>query len=130
MSNVFGAFDTTGSGLKVYRTWLDAISDNVANMNNASRTSEPAFQARYVVAQARQGGGAEVAEIKLGDANGIIVNDPENPLADAQGNVRMPDVDMSEQMTSLLMAQRGYQANLNVIKEIRDAFQQALQIGK
>lgn len=130
MSNVFGAFDTTGSGLKVYRTWLDAISDNVANMNNAARTSEPAFQARYVVAQARQGGGAEVAEIKLGDANGIIVNDPENPLADAQGNVRMPDVDMSEQMTSLLMAQRGYQANLNVIKEIRDAFQQALQIGK
>lgn len=130
MSNVFGAFDTTSSGLKVYRTWLDAISDNVANMNDASRTSEPAFQARYVVAQARQGGGAEVAEIKLGDAQGIVVNDPENPLADAQGNVRMPDVDMSEQMTSLLMAQRGYQANLNVIKEIRDAFQQALQIGK
>lgn len=130
MSNVFGAFDTTGSGLKVYRTWLDAISDNVANMNNTSRTSEPAFQARYVVAQARQGGGAEVARVELGKAEGIVVNDPSNPLADAQGNVRKPDVDMAEQMTSLLMAQRGYQANLQVIKDIRDAFQQALQIGK
>ena len=130
MANVFGAFDTTGSGLKVYRTWLDAISDNVANMNNVARTSDTAFQARFVVAQAREGGGSEVARIELGNAQGIVVHDPDSPLADADGNVRMPDVDMAEQMTSLLMAQRGYQANLNVIKEIRDAYQQALQIGK
>ena len=32
-------------------------------------------------------------------------------------------------MTSLLMAQRGYQANLAVIERARDAYQRALDIG-
>jgi flagellar basal-body rod protein FlgC len=116
---------------------MDAVSDNIANVNTVRRTSESAFQARYVVAQPVDtmgvdggAGGVEVTGIALGDANGIVVQDPGNPLADADGNVRRPDVDLGQQMTFLVMAQRGYQANLAVVQRATDAYQAALQLGK
>ena len=123
---LFGAINTAGSGLTVYRTWLDAVSDNIANVNNASSTSGPAFQARYVVAQAAQGlDGVNVGGIALGDAQGRLVHEPGNPLADANGMVRYPDIDMGEQMTQLLMAQRAYQANVSVVSRMTDAYRAA-----
>jgi flagellar basal-body rod protein FlgC len=136
---LFPTFQTASSGLGVFRTWMDAVSDNMANLNTVRPTSEAAFQARFVVAtavgngqQAMSGGpaGAQVTGISLGDANGRLVHDPTNPMADADGMVRYPDLDMGDQMTQLMVAQRGYQANLSVIDRARDAYLQALSIGR
>lgn len=136
---LFPTFQTASSGLGVFRTWMDAVSDNMANLNTARPPSEGAFQARFVVAtaigdgqQAMTGGpaGAKVSGISLGDAAGRLVHDPTNPMADADGMVRLPDMDMGDQMTQLMIAQRGYQANLSVIQKARDAYQQALSIGR
>jgi flagellar basal-body rod protein FlgC len=132
MSNTFGAIDTAGSGLVVYRKWLDAVSDNIANINDVSSTSGPAFQARYVVAQANnygQAGGVSVAGISLGSAQGRVTYQPDHPLADKNGMVRLPDIDLSDQMTQLILAQRGYQANLAVVDRMHDAYTQALTLG-
>ena len=74
--------------------------------------------------------GATVTGISLGDATGRLVSDPTNPLADANGMVRYPDIDMGDQMAQLMIAQRGYQANLSVIDRAKDAYQQALSIGR
>ena len=136
---LFPTFQTASSGLVVFRTWMDAVSDNMANLDTVRPTSGPAFQARFVVAQAigtgqeaMTGGpaGAEVAGISFGDPAGRLVHDPTNPLADAQGMVRYPDIDMGDQMTQLMIAQRGYEANLSVIDRAKDAYQQALSIGR
>lgn len=127
----FDAIGIAGTGLTVHRKWLDAISDNIANVNTARPTSEDAFQARYVVAQAGEGtSGVYVEGAAYGDAEGRIVNDPQNPLADADGNVRMPDIDLSSQMSQLIMAQRGYQANAAVVDRAKASYEAALQIGK
>ena len=133
MSTVFGAIDTAGSGLVVYRKWLDAVSDNIANINDVRATSGPAFQARYVVAQAKDYGstaGVEVGGIELGKAEGRLVHQPDHPLADAEGYVRMPDIDLGAQMGDLIMAQRGYQANAAVVDRAKTAYEAALQIGR
>ena len=136
---LFPTFSTAASGLAVFRTWMDAVSDNMANLDTARPTSEAAFQARFVVATAVGSGqeattgapaGARVTGISFGDAAGRLVHDPTNPLADADGMVRLPDIDMGDQMTQLMIAQRGYQANLSVIDRARDAYQQALSIGR
>lgn len=129
---IFGALGIAGSGLTVHRKWLDAVSDNLANVNDATSTSQPAFQARYVVAQEMGGeGGVAVAGTQLsGDTTGRVVYEPGNPLADAQGNVRYPEIDTASQMTQLIIAQRGYQANAAVIERATEAYQAALQIGK
>ena len=68
---IFGALGISGSALTVNRKWMDAVSDNLANVNNVSRTSDEAFRARYVVAQANTYGeasGVHVAGAAWGDA--------------------------------------------------------------
>jgi flagellar basal-body rod protein FlgC len=74
--------------------------------------------------------GVYVDGTALGDAEGRLVHDPANPLADAEGYVRMPDIDLGAQMGSLIMAQRGYQANAGVVDRAKTAYEAALQIGK
>ncbi|WP_454085653.1 flagellar basal body rod protein FlgC [Georgenia sp. Marseille-Q6866] len=129
----FDAIGIASTGMTVHRKWLDAVSDNLANVNNASSTDGAAFQARYVVATAMSYGepaGAQVAGIELGSAEGRLVHEPDHPLADEEGYVRYPDVDMSSQMTQLIMAQRGYQASAAVVDRARESYQSALQIGR
>ena len=128
----FGAIGVAGTGLTVYRKWLDAVSDNLANMNTVRPSDEAAFQARYVVAQEMAGeqGGVQVRGVVLGNAEGRMVYEPQHPLADAEGYVRYPDIDMSSQMSQLIMAQRGYQANAAVVDRAKETYQAALQIGR
>ena len=132
---MFDIFGISGTGVSLSQTWLDAVSDNIANINTVKRTSEAAFQARYVEAAPIDSTGANpsgvaVTGIALGSANGLVVSDPNNPLADANGMVRRPDIDLGDQMTQLMMAQRGYQANLAVVQRATDAYTAALQLGK
>ena len=132
---IFGAIGIAGTGITVHRKWLDAVSDNISNINTVKPTSESAFQARYVIAQAVDygsgSGGVQVGGIMLsGKTDGRVVYEPANPLADAQGNVRYPDIDLASQMTQLIMAQRGYEANLSVVDRAQSAYQAAIQLGK
>jgi flagellar basal-body rod protein FlgC len=131
---LFGAIGIAGTGATVNRKWLDAVADNISNMNNASPTSGSAFRARYIMARAVDygdgTGGVEVAGTAQGSAEGRLVYEPAHPLADEEGYVRYPDIDLSSQMTQMIMAQRGYQASLAVVDRAKDAYQAAIQIGK
>ncbi|QYF74656.1 flagellar basal body rod protein FlgC [Cryobacterium sp. PAMC25264] len=125
------ALGIAGTGLTLHRKWLDAVADNIANANTVTATSGDAFQARYIVAQEGAGTtGAYVSGAALGDAEGILTYDPDNALADADGYVRRPDIDLAEQMGELIMAQRGYQANAAVIDRAKTSYEAALQIGR
>lgn len=131
----FAAIGIAGSGLDVYRKWIDAVSDNLANINTVRSSDETAFQARYIVAQANDNeggdsGGVHVAGAAFGSAEGRLVYEPGHPLADNEGYVRYPDIDMSSQMVQLIMAQRGYQANAAVIDRAKDMYTTALTIGR
>jgi flagellar basal-body rod protein FlgC len=127
----FDAIGIAGTGLTVHRKWLDAVADNMANVNTVTSTDGAAFQARYVIAQSGEGtSGVYVAGAAQGDAEGRLVFQPDHPLADADGYVRYPEIDMAEQMGELIMAQRGYQANAAVVDRAKTAYEAALQIGR
>ena len=129
--STFNAIGTASTGVTVYRKWLDAVSDNIANIDNVSRTSEKAFQARYVIAQqAADGNGAQVGGVAFGSAQGVVTYDPDNPLADGQGYVRRPDIDLGGQMAQMMMAQRAYQANLAVVDRAKESYTAAINLGK
>ena len=131
-------FDTLGisaSGLMVNRKWMDAVSDNMSNLNTVNPYDQAPFKERLVVAQAVDygsgSGGVRVARVEFGgDPEGRIVYEPDHPLANEEGYVRYPDIDMGDQMVSLMMAQRGYQANLAVVERATNAYQAALRLGK
>lgn len=131
---MFESIGISGSGMRVHRTWMDAISDNIANVNTVRSTSDEPFKARYVVAQAIEnggvGGGVQVAGIELTRDAVKLAYDPTHPLADARGMVQLADVDLGEQMTTIIMAQRGYQANISAMDRAKQAYQAAIQMGK
>ena len=131
-------FDTLGisaSGLMVNRKWMDAVSDNMSNVNTVNPYDDEPFRERLIVAQAVDygsgEGGTRVARVEFGgDPNGRVVYEPDHPLANEEGYVRYPDIDMGDQMVALMMAQRGYQANLAVVERATNAYQAALRLGK
>lgn len=128
---LFPAMGISGTALTTHRKWLDAISDNMANVNTVRGMDEDAFQARFIVAQADANGqGVHVAGTEFGDAEGRVTHEPSHPLADEDGYVRYPDIDMGDQMGALIMAQRGYQMNAAMITQTTEAAQAALQIGQ
>jgi flagellar basal-body rod protein FlgC len=135
MSGVFDTLGISGSGLLAHRKWLDAVSDNMANINTVNPYDEAPFRERLIVAKANEygtgEGGVRTAQAAFGgDPNGRVVYEPDHPLANEDGYVRYPDIDLGDQMVQLLMAQRGYQANLAVVERATSAYQAALQLGK
>jgi flagellar basal-body rod protein FlgC len=130
-------FDTLGisaSGLMVNRKWMDAVSDNISNINTVNPSNQDAFRERFINAQAVDygsgTGGVRVATAEFGSGEGRMVYEPDHPLADKDGYVKYPDIDLGDQMTNLLMAQRAYQANLAVVERATNAYQAALRLGK
>ena len=133
---MFNCIDTSGSGLNTYQTWIDAIANNIANVNTTEPMTGNAFQAEFIQAQAAPTGangvgtGVEVTGIRGSSPKGIVTYDPSDPNADATGYVRRPDMDMSEQMGNLIMAQRAYQANASVVDRSTSMYESAIDIGK
>ncbi len=131
---LFNALDIAMSGAQVSRTWMDAISDNVANANTIRPAGEEPFRARLVVARAVRDAdgtarGVTVDSIVQSQALPITTFEPGNPLADANGYVTRPVVDLGQQMTDLILASRSYEANLSVVDRVRDTYLAALRIG-
>ena len=128
--SAFELLRIANSSLGMHQTWLDALANNIANVNTVRRTDEDAFQAQLVNARSSADGGVEVESIELGSAEGRMTYQPDHPLADENGYVRAPDIDMGSQMSQLIMAQRGFQASVQVTKNAQDTYASALQIGR
>jgi flagellar basal-body rod protein FlgC len=135
MSEIFKILDVATSGMGAYKTWLNAVADNVANMNNVVRTDEAAFQERFIIVEPKVGedslgDGVVVAGVEFGDPNGIIAYEPNHPLADEEGMVRRSAVSLTDQMVYMQLAQRGYQANVRSFESAKEAYETILTIGR
>jgi flagellar basal-body rod protein FlgC len=94
-------------------------------------TDDDAFQERFMVAQeAGEGnGGVFVAGAALGMPKAASCTRPSirSPMRTATCATRHRP---GEQMSNLIMAQRGYQANAAVVDRAKESYQAALQIGR
>jgi len=59
-----------------------------------------------------------------------LVYEPGNPLADARGYVRMPNVDVVGEMVNTLSASRSYQANVEVLNTAKALMLKTLTLGQ
>lgn len=129
MSSMWSAIDTAGSGASVDQTWIDSIGGNVANMEDGVTPGQPVYQAQYVDAGEQPNGeGVQVDAVELGPKQGEISYDPTNPLANAQGEVAYPVIDLGSQLVNLDEAQASYQANAQVLSDAKSAYQSILDI--
>ncbi len=132
----FRAIDIAATGANMSHLWLDVIANNLANVNTVRPASEQPFRAQLVFAQertdrfTRTGDGVQVVALLDDRAPATEVFAPDNPLADDEGRVVLPVVDLAGQMADLIVASRSYQVNLEVIRSSREAYEAALRIGR
>ena len=124
------------SGMRAQTGRMRIISENIANADSTAATpgGDP-YRRRIVTfrAQLDQQLGAYVVELGpvAGDKSDFrIRHEPDNPIADAKGDVKYPNVNPLVEMTDLRDAQRSYEANLNVISATRRMLQRTLDILK
>lgn len=133
----FDVFDVGKSGMDLSQTWLNATANNIANVNTINPAGQQPFRASYVVAQSLGptlpggiGQGVEVSGLVQDTGQPAMVSDPGNPMADANGNVTRPVVDLGVEMTNMMMASRSFEVNEQTIQTAQTVYQAALQIGR
>jgi flagellar basal-body rod protein FlgC len=134
---VISSLDISTSALVAQRVRLDAISSNIANLTtqvNENGGAEP-YQARYVIFQAddslktKHGAvGVRVASVETSQVEPHRHYQPGHPMADADGYVNYPAINMTQEFVDALSATRAYEANVGVIETTKNMGQQTLRI--
>jgi len=126
--------EATTSGLDAQRKRLDAIFQNIANVNTTSTPGGGPYKRQTIsfesVLNAQGGHNVAVKSIQKDMTPGEIRNDPTHPHADENGNVEMPNVSMAREMVFMLEASRAYEANLAAMRTGREMAQKTLEIGR
>jgi len=124
-----GPIDIAVSGLKAQSKQIEVISSNVANSRTVDSGKGEPYR-RRVVAFKTDGelGGVEVEQILSDMSDFTKMMDPGSPLADTDGYVSMPNVNLPVEMMNLNIASRVYQANVAVLKRYQQMVETALEL--
>ncbi len=132
--STFRIFDIAGSGMSAQSVRLNTVASNLANADSVSGDPNSVYKARHPVFQAvlgREGTATVgVTGIAQSQAQPETRYDPGNPLADAQGNVYAPNVNVVEEMADMISASRSYQNNVEVLNTTRDMMLNTLKLGQ
>lgn len=124
------------SGLRAQAGRMRVISENIANADSTPsrpgadpyRRKVPTFTSEYDRAlEARTVG---LGKVKPDQSAFRLKYEPGHPMADANGNVKYPNVNALVEMTDMRDAQRSYEANVNVISATRRMLQRTIDILK
>jgi flagellar basal-body rod protein FlgC len=122
------------SGLRAQSGRMRVIAENVANADTTpSRQGEQPYRRKIVTFKERMDNelGAklvELGQIKRDRSEFKTRFEPGNPLADAEGIIKKPNVDTMIETLDMREAQRSYEANLNVITATRRMLTRTLEI--
>jgi flagellar basal-body rod protein FlgC len=143
---MFDALNVSATGLTAERLRMDVTAENLANAQTTRGADGQPYRRKEVVlaevqsggfggtlAKAMTGGGAqpggvEVEAITQDATPGKLVYDPGHPDADAEGYVRMPNVDTVAEMVDLISASRAYEANVTAMNAAKQMFTKTLDL--
>jgi len=134
--SLFKVMDVAGSALTAQSKRMNVVASNLANAESVTGPDGKAYRAKQVV--------FSPAQESDGYATGVSVDrvvedtvtpmkrmhQPGNPLADADGYVTMPNVDVVDEMVNMISASRSYQANVEVANTTKTMASKALTLGQ
>jgi len=136
----FKVFDIAGSGLSAQSVRLNTVASNLANADSVSGDPKTVYKARHPVFEAVR---ASLTQPQDGNAavrvRGIVENnttaptaryEPGNPLANAEGYVYAPNVNVVEEMVDMISASRAYQNNVEVMNTSKELMLATLKLGQ
>ncbi|MEJ5339338.1 MAG: flagellar basal body rod protein FlgC [Aquificaceae bacterium] len=137
MMDLFRTFDVSASGMQAQRIRFNTVASNLANFESYRITGEPfrklepVFEAVEREEDIQKGRvPVRIREIRESDEPFRVVFDPTNPRADAEGFVRLPNVELVKEMADMISAMRSYEANLNAFRTTREIAQRTLELWR
>lgn len=134
LSNVFSI---AGSAMTAQSQRLNVVASNLANADSATSSTGQPYRAKQVVFSAAPLAGSSSGSVGVKVA-GVIEDpspmkrmyDPKHPLADAQGFVTMPNVNVVEEMVNMISASRSYQNNADMMNTAKTLLMKTLTLGQ
>jgi flagellar basal-body rod protein FlgC len=134
----FKIFDVAGSGMSAQSVRLNTVASNLANADSVSGDPNQVYKARHPLFEAvRQGlsknspaTGVKVDGIYENQATPLARYEPGNPLANTDGYVYSPNVNVVEEMVDMISASRSYQNNVDVMNNAKDMMLATLKLGQ
>ena len=140
-------FDIAGSAMSAQSMRLNTTASNIANADTASSSTDEVYRARKPVFAAVQQSvmetgfntaftdtpesqGVEVKGIVESDAPLDMRYQPDHPMANDDGYVMYPNVNVVEEMTDMLSASRSFQTNVDVMDAAKTMMQRILTLGQ
>ena len=134
---LFNVFDVSGSAMNAQTVRLNTIASNMANAESVSGSPEEVYKAKSPVFETllkqevnNNAVGVKVKQIIESNAAPIIRYEPSHPLADAQGNVYLPNINTVEEMANMMSASRSYQNNVEVFNTSKQLLMQTINMGR
>ncbi|MES9912864.1 MAG: flagellar basal body rod protein FlgC [Candidatus Sedimenticola sp. 4PFRAG1] len=136
--SMFNIFDTAASGMSAQSLRLNLISSNMANVDSISSSIEQTYRARQPVFAAmldemnpdNPSVGVRMQGVVESKAPLVTEYAPDHPLANEEGYIYRPNVDVVEEMANMISASRSYQSNVEVVKTAKQLMSATLQMGK
>ncbi|HEY3985278.1 flagellar basal body rod protein FlgC [Cedecea sp.] len=133
--SLFSVFDISGSAMTAQSKRLNVSASNMANADSAAGPDGQPYRARQVMFEVDPAAGGDIGGVKVSDvvensAPPRLVYEPGNPLADEQGYVKMPNVNVVNEMVNTISASRSYQANVEVMNSAKSLMLKTLSLGQ
>jgi flagellar basal-body rod protein FlgC len=134
--SLFNIFAISSSAMAAQSTRLNTVASNIANADSTPVAGGAVYRSKQVVFQATPLGGAsgpagvEIAGVVESSAPSRSIFNPGHPLADGQGYVEMPNVNVVEEMVNMLSASRSYQTNVEIMNTAKTMLLKTLSLGQ
>ncbi len=123
------------SALKAQQARMRVVAENLANADSTARTAGGDPYRRQVPVFAAQdmddgAQGVRMTKVEQDQSAFRTAYEPGHPGADANGYVKLPNVNSLVEAMDMREAQRAYEANLNVIETARAMQMRTLDLLK
>lgn len=136
--SLFKVFDVAGSAMHAQTIRLNATSSNLANANSVSSNTDQTYRAKQPLfapmldafASEMEGVGVRVTGVNESQAPLRIEYNPGHPLANEDGYITLPNVNVVEEMANMISASRSYQTNVEVMNTAKQMMMRTLSMGQ
>ena len=132
--SLFNIFNVAGSGMAAQSQRLNVVASNLANADSATSANGQPYRAKQVVFSAIPmddgAQGVKVTAVVEDNSPMKMVYDPKHPMANEQGYVTMPNVNVVDEMVNMISASRSYQNNVDVMNTSKALLLKTLTIGQ
>ncbi|WP_130537816.1 flagellar basal body rod protein FlgC [Thiomicrorhabdus indica] len=135
--SLFKVLDISGTGMHAQTVRLNTVASNMANVDSVSsndqdtyRSKQPVFQTIMDDMTNEPAGGVRIKEIVESQEPLKMEYNPNHPMANEEGYIYRPNVNVVEEMANMMSASRSYETNIEVMNTSKQLLIRTIQLGK